>query len=300
MVNLRKFLKPYKDAGALHSLVPIRRFIDDQVFLTKGNQLGVVVQLAGIDDQCLTEATLESYTRRIAAAWRSFDERFRIYQYVIKQDDAPIQEDQPSTDPVVAETITNRTAFLESRSHSLYSIRLFVVILLDPGSFDRVHGLSNRSAIRNAAEQLNRNQTTLRHHVDSFVRTIGDLLGITLLDKAESFQFFRLLGNLDQHLASAERLKYDSHVDYYISSLPLACTTDGVRLGDAELEVLSLREPPTATFPNLLRDLLAIHANFVLCSEFKRVAEFSDLTIRLVVIHQSSRVYVRECSPVRK
>ncbi len=54
MVNLRKFLKPYKEAGALHSLLPIRRFIDDHVFLTKRNQVGVVLQLDGIDDECLT------------------------------------------------------------------------------------------------------------------------------------------------------------------------------------------------------------------------------------------------------
>ena len=80
MVNLRKFLKPYKDAGALHALLPISRFSDDQVFLTKRNQVGLVLQLGGIDDECLTKATLESYTRRIAAAWRCFDERFRIYQ----------------------------------------------------------------------------------------------------------------------------------------------------------------------------------------------------------------------------
>lgn len=85
MVNLRKFLKPYKDAGALHSLIPIRRFIDDCVFLTKRNQLGVVLQVDGIDAECLTEAMIESTTRRMAAAWRSFDDRFRIYQYVVKQ-----------------------------------------------------------------------------------------------------------------------------------------------------------------------------------------------------------------------
>ncbi|MFL6448110.1 MAG: hypothetical protein ACJ746_10545 [Bryobacteraceae bacterium] len=101
MVNLRKFLKPYKDAGALHSLLPIRRFIDHQVFLTKRNQVGVVLELAGIDDECLTDITIESYKRRIAGAWRSLDERFRIYQYVIKQDHAPIQQELASSDPIV-------------------------------------------------------------------------------------------------------------------------------------------------------------------------------------------------------
>src|SRR4051812_31761797 len=236
MVDLRKFLKPYKDAGALHALLPISRFIDDQVFLTKRNQVGVVLQLAGIDDECLTEATLESYTRRIVAAWRCFDERFRMYQYVIKHDHAPIQKGDSHSDPAVSETIANRAAFLQSRSHSLYSIRIFIAILLEAGPLDRVHGLSNRNAIHKAAAQLRRNQTTLRQHVDSFVRTVGDLLGITTLDKAEAFQFFRVLANLDQNLASAERLKYDSHVEYYTSSVPLACTSDGIWLGDAEIE----------------------------------------------------------------
>src|SRR3954465_11600601 len=103
MVNLRKFLKPYKDAGALHALFPISRFIDHQVFLTKRNQVGVVLELAGIDDECLAERTGGDYTRQIAADWRCFDERFRMYQYVIKQDHAPIQQRETHSDPAVSE-----------------------------------------------------------------------------------------------------------------------------------------------------------------------------------------------------
>ena len=68
MVNLKKFLKPYKDGGAFHALLAPHRFIDDSVFLTKSNQLGVVLGSEGIDYECLTEATLETYTKRVAAA----------------------------------------------------------------------------------------------------------------------------------------------------------------------------------------------------------------------------------------
>jgi type IV secretory pathway VirB4 component len=77
MVKLKRFLKTYREAGAFHSLLGPHRFIDDQVFLTKGNALGAVIAVDGIDPECLTAETLESYTRRIAAAWRSFDDRFR-------------------------------------------------------------------------------------------------------------------------------------------------------------------------------------------------------------------------------
>ena len=112
MVNLKKFLKPYKDAGAFHALFAPHRFIDDSVFLTKSNQLGVVLGVEGIDDECLTEATLETYTKRVAAAWRSFDERFRLYQYVIKQDHAPVEHRTDYPNPAVRQTVQDRRAYL--------------------------------------------------------------------------------------------------------------------------------------------------------------------------------------------
>jgi hypothetical protein len=278
MVNLRKFLKSYKEAGALHCLLPIRRFVDERMFLTKRNQLGVVLQLVGIDDECLTETTMENYTRRIAAGWRPFDERFRIYQYLVKQDHSPLEQNLKYTDSAIAETVAKRATFLQARSQGLYTIRLFLVILLDPGALGRSQWISNRHAIRAAEAHLKRNQATLTGHVESFHRTIDDLLGLTILPKAEVFQFFRMLGNLDQETAGAEGLKYDSHVDYYIPSLPLACASEGIRIGDAELEVLSLREPPVSTCPNVLRELLAIDANFILCTEFKRVVNDKAVT----------------------
>ncbi len=132
MVNVPKFLKPYKDAGALHCLLPINRFVDDNVFLTKRNQLGVVLQVEGIDDECHTAEMLESCTRRIAAAWRSFDERFRIYQYVVKQDLHNVEPSAACCNNTARETIRRRTQFLESKEPGLYSIRLFLVILLEP------------------------------------------------------------------------------------------------------------------------------------------------------------------------
>jgi type IV secretion system protein VirB4 len=282
MVNLEKFLKPYKDAGAFHALFAPHRFIDDSVFLTKSNQLGVVLGVEGIDYECLTEATLETYTKRVAAAWRSFDERFRLYQYVIKQDHAPVEHRADYPNPAVRQTVQDRAAYLESKPEGLYTLRLIYVLLFEPPAlaqnslFHRT--LSNRKVLRVLAEDLERNRATLMGQAESFQRTIGDLLGITILPKTEAFAFFRLLANLDPEIAAAERLKYDGHVDYCMASLPLACTRDGIRVGDAQVEVLSLKEPPASTFPNILRDLLALEINFILCTEFKRVLNDKAIT----------------------
>src|SRR6476620_7862141 len=132
MVNLRKLLKPYKEAGAFHSLFAPLRFIDEHVFLTKSNQLGIVLLVEGIDYECLTDETLESYTRCAAAAWRSFDERFRLYQYVIKQDRASIEHPADCANRVVRETLAARTAYLESKPEGLYTLRLIYVLLFEP------------------------------------------------------------------------------------------------------------------------------------------------------------------------
>jgi hypothetical protein len=278
MVKVRKFLKPYKDAGAFHALFAPHRFVDDQVFLTKGNQLGVVLAVDGVDYECLTEAILESYTRRAAAAWRSFDESFRLYQYVLKQDQAQVEYDGSYVNQVVGKTVRDRSAYLASKAQGLYSVRLFYAVLFEPHVFSRGHWLSNRNALRAIAGNLQRHRDTLIGNAESFRRNIGDLLGISILSKADAFAFFRLLTNLEPELAAAERLKYDNHVDYYLPSLPLACTRDGIRIGDAQVEVLSLKEPPASTFPNVLRELLALEANFILCTEFKRVLNDKAIT----------------------
>ncbi len=277
MVKLKRFLKTYREAGAFHSLLGPHRFIDDQVFLTKGNALGVMIAVDGIDPECLTAETLETYTRRIATAWRSFDDRFRLYQYFVKQSKASVPFHGNYASTTVERTVRSRVEYLQTKSNGLYSVQIYYVILFEPSPL-RTTTLFNRKAIRHLAAQLERSRDTLMGYVEAFRRNIGDLLGLTILDKRAAFAFFRLLVNLEPGVAAAERLKYDSHVDYFLPSLALACTEDGVRVGDTDLEVLSLREPPASTYPNLLRDLVALESDFILCSEFKRVLNDSAIT----------------------
>lgn len=285
MVKLKRFLKTYREAGAFHSLLGPHRFIDDQVFLTKGNALGVVIAVDGIDPECLTAETLESYTRRMAAAWRCFDDRFRLHQYFVKQSQASLSRDKICCNTAVERTVHSRIEYLKAKSNGLYSIQIYYVILFEPSPV-RATTLSNKKALRQLAAQLERSRDTLRGYVEAFRRNIGDLIALNVLDKREAFAFFRLLVNLDPAVTDAERLKYDSHFDYFLPSVPLACTDDGVRIGNTEVEVLSLREPPADTCPNLLRDLVALESDFILCSEFKRVLNDSAInTIRSAQNH---------------
>jgi type IV secretory pathway VirB4 component len=285
MVKLRKLLKPYRDASAFHTLLGPHCFLDESTFLTKANQLGVVLAVEGIDYECLTEEKLESITHRVRSAWRAFDERFRIYQYVLKQDQQRLPPVAHYPNTVTFQTAETRRKFLESRN--LYSIRIVYVILLDT-PFERHFRfpLSSRKVLHVMTKQLERNRVRLRAQVRSFLQAMQDLCGITVCEKKAAFAFFRLLANLDPQVAASEQLKHDSHVDYYMASQAVSCATDGISVGKTPLEILSMKEPPSATFPNVFRELLSVDANFILCSEFKRVCQTAAVsTIRSAQNH---------------
>jgi type IV secretion system protein TrbE len=76
MINLAKLFKAYNDAGTLNEYINLFGFANDQVFLTKSGDLGVVVHVDGIDHECLDQNTLDNMTRRFEVATRGFGEQF--------------------------------------------------------------------------------------------------------------------------------------------------------------------------------------------------------------------------------
>ena len=90
MINLAKLFKDYNAAGALNEHINLYGFVADQVFLTKSGDLGVVIQVEGIDYECLDENPLDNITRRLEVAQKVFDSQFRIYQYLLKRNNATI------------------------------------------------------------------------------------------------------------------------------------------------------------------------------------------------------------------
>src|SRR5688572_26915499 len=93
-----KLLQHYRHSRAFHQHVPFMSFVHENVFLTRKGAYGVVLQLSGIDDECLTDQRLEAVSTALVAAFKLFDEHFRLYQYFIKiqQDELPRNESYPS------------------------------------------------------------------------------------------------------------------------------------------------------------------------------------------------------------
>src|SRR5258708_36217520 len=84
MLKLARIIKNYKEAGALNGQINLYGFLSDQVFLTKSGELGVMVEVRGVDYECLDGSSVDALSKRLESAFRLFDENYRIYQYLFK------------------------------------------------------------------------------------------------------------------------------------------------------------------------------------------------------------------------
>src|SRR5437667_9196382 len=87
---LEPLVRRFHQVGALNSLINLYGFVDDQVFLTKSGDLGVVLGLDGVDYECLDTDQREAVSRRFEVALRVLDESMRVSQYVLKRHHALI------------------------------------------------------------------------------------------------------------------------------------------------------------------------------------------------------------------
>ena len=130
MFKVKQISKDYREAGALCTQINLFGFVDDEVFLTKSGDLGIVMSVAGVDYECLDGNTIENLTKRLTAAFRIFDEKCRVYQYLFKRNQVEIPF-TTYTDPVVNAAIDSRVAYLKAKADSLYSFQIYYVVLYE-------------------------------------------------------------------------------------------------------------------------------------------------------------------------
>ena len=276
MVPLQKILKPYKKAAACNSMLAPYAFLDDNLFLTKPGHVGLGFALRGIDYESLTKELLETMTARVLAALRSFDEEFRLYCYVLKHDGAQVEIQGEYPNPEIAETIRRRKEFLEAKPEGLYTIEIYWFVVYEPLLFTGKKpklDFSSKRVVRILANKLERDREYLLSKARSFQAETGDLLQPRLLNKSEIFTFFRRLVNLSMEAPGDVPVPTDRHIDYFLMDHAIAIDPDGIQVGPQRVEILSLKERPKDTIPNLFQNLYSIPCKFVLCAEFQTVAK---------------------------
>ena len=292
MIRIGQIANEYFDAGAMSALIGLFGFVDEHTFLTKSGDLGVVFRVSGVDAECLDHAERDHTARRFEGAVRTLDERFRVYQYLLKRDHAAIPH-RHYDNTVVEQAISNRISFLSSKSDDLYTLDIFFVLMYEgwnragasPSKLRALVNrpqavipemLSGRKVLTVVEDDLARACELLNNKADSFVIQLEGALGIERLDKSAAFAFFRRLLNFEPYKLHTG-LRYDRHLDYFACDSMLECYRDHLRIDGYFVQVLTLKEPPAQTFAHVLRALEEIPSNYTIANEWKRE---SNLTVR--------------------
>src|SRR5579863_2357624 len=128
MLRFSRIFKDYQETGSLGERVNLYGFVDSQVFLTKSGEVGVVLEVRGVDYECLDGAAIDNLTKRLESALKLFDENYRVYQYLFKRNNQTIPY-KLYANPIVDAAIKNRIAYLASKADTLFSLSVYYVVL---------------------------------------------------------------------------------------------------------------------------------------------------------------------------
>jgi len=289
MLRLQRIFKNYRETGSFNEQVNLYGFIDSHVFLTKTGDLGVILEVRGVDYECLDSNTVDGFTKRLESALKVFDDKYRIYQYLFKRNNETIPY-KLYGNPIVDTAIKNRVAYFAGKSETLFSLSIYYVILFEGFRYTRTLGstlsdfpkhpskalrelrayFSGRQQVVLLDREISKGQTSLRQKVDSFILQVNDFLPMRMLDKQEAFRVLKQTLNFDPQKISLARLKYDTFLDYYLCESHLECHRGYLRLDDYYVKVLTLKEPSAQSFPLIFERLLEVQANFHVVTEWKK------------------------------
>ena len=258
MIRIDRIFRDYREAGALNELIAIWGFVDDATFLTKAGDVGLVFELKGPDPTALTYDERQRITHQFESALRQLNERVRVYQYFVKERVQAFAAPSAAR-AVAAESFQRRASYLNDRRSQLFTVRQFMVLVLEHDRLSTIQRSFSdffRRPIQAIRERLSSRETVtlLERQLDEAIRALDQLassISIQLsdcrlrkLDKHEAFRFLRRLVNFDQHVVAASSLRYDSHVDYFLSDSPVECHRDHLRVGSQFVAALAIGRDP--------------------------------------------------------
>jgi len=289
MMSLRRIFQNYDEAGSLNAMVNLFGFLGPHVFLTKSGEVGIVLEMQGVDYECLDAPTVDGLTKRLESALRLFDENYRVYQILFRRNCQAIPHSLCGN-PVVDAAIRERIAYFAEKADDLFSLSIYFVVLCPALSARRSLAatvlefpehprktlddlqalLSSTASVRLGGQEITLAEAALSQKVENFRTHVSDFVAVRVLGKQEAFAVLKGTLNFDPRKLELARLKHDTFLDYYLAESPIECHRGHLRVGDYYVKVLTLKEPSVHTFPLLLRGLLEVRANYHVVTEWKK------------------------------
>jgi len=319
MLKLQRIFKNYQETGSLAEQVNLYGFIGPEVFLTKSGEVGVVLEVRGVDYECLDQAAIDGFTKRLESALKLFDENCRLYQYLFKRDNQTIPY-QLYANPVVDAAIQNRIAYLQAKAGTLFALSVYHVLLYQRSetserleaalsrflahpaqSFLEVcaQSFSTKRTVLVLGKDLDEAQAAVLQKARNFILQVNDFLPARILGKQEAFAVLKRTLNFDPQKLAAARLKHDTFLDYYLPESHVECHRRHLRVDEDYVKVLTLKEPSAQSFPLIFRRLLEVEANYHIVTEWKK--EDSGKTRRAIQakrrhFHNTKRSFASQVS----
>jgi type IV secretory pathway VirB4 component len=289
MFKLDRIDKAYREAGSFNERVNLFGFIDEHVFLTKAGDVGAVLSVEGVDYECLDSAALDNLTKRLESAFKIFDEKCRVYQYLFKRNHAEIPH-QSYDNPIVHGAIRNRIEYLDGKADEIYSLKIYYVILFEGFRYQQrllttlgkfaseprqalkeLPGfLSTKKQLVLIDTEVEKARTTLTTKVRNFALQVSDFLKVEVLSKDAAFGVLKTILNFSPRKTEGAKLNYETFLDYSLCESHLECHRGFLRLDDYFVKTLTLKEPSAQSFALIFKRLLEIQANFYVVTEWKK------------------------------
>lgn len=252
----------FAKAGAACSIVPISRFVGPHVFALKTGGYGCLFSLAGIDEQGLTDEELEAKVRSIEGALRGLPDGSCLYQYTRMMSGYELPRQRHYADPVTEDFVDNRLSFLQQNA-GFRRIDLHWCLTFEPAKAQPFQQKPSKNAIDSSRmlADLQKTASILQSH-------LGSSLGLTLLDKERTFQFFSYLFNLEDW-AHVDQLRGDTGVDRQLVKSTVAWQGDHLRVGKRYVQMFSLKNTPEASRPCLFSGFMSLDCDSILCSTWR-------------------------------
>jgi type IV secretion system protein VirB4 len=289
MLSLHRLIKNYDETGSLNEQVSPQCFIDEELFVTKTGDIGAVLEVKGVDFECLDSDSVDGLTKRLESALKLFDEKFRVYQYIFRANNQTIPH-RLYGNPVVDAAINNRIAYLAGKSDTLFALSIYYIVLFEGFRYRKGIGntlaefpsnplkamrelsasFSTRKQITLLGEEISKGQAALRQKVSSFVLQVSDFLPVRLLNKHDAFRVIYKTLNFSPVKAGLANLRYDTFLDCQLADSSLECHRGYLRVDDYYVKVLTLKKPSAQSFPLIFKGLLAVDANYFVTTEWKK------------------------------
>src|ERR1700674_2446822 len=289
MLRLSRIFKNYDETGSLNEQINLYGFVGPHTFLTKTGEVGVILEVRGVDYECLDGASIDGFTKRLESALKLFDENYRLYQYLFKRNNETIPY-KLYDNPIVDAAIKNRIAYLGSKADMLFSLSVYYVVLYQGFQTSDKLGTAIAELPKNPKKALSdlhahfsgqKRTVVLGQHVSnaqaallqkarSFILQVSDFLSVRMLDKHEAFRVLKKTLNFHPDKLAFAKLKSDTFLDYSLPESPLECHRGYLRVDDYYVKVLTLKEPSAQSFPLIFKRLLEVEANYFVVTEWKK------------------------------